>query len=132
MSGINKAILVGHIGEEPSLRYLPGDVAILSFPLATSDFIYKDGQKVEQTEWHNIVMWRSIAERAAKILKKGKLVYLEGKIRTRSFTDKQEVKRYVTEIIPDMFTLLGRKDDFGAEALNQEKESIVLQAGSVS
>src|SRR3569833_185527 len=115
MSSVNKVILVGHVGEDPSLRYLPGDVAVLSFPLATNDYIMKDGQKIEQTEWHNIVMWRGLAEAASKVLTKGKLVFIEGKIRTRSFVDKQNVKRYTTEIVTDMFTLLGRRNDFGQQ-----------------
>ena len=87
MSSVNKVILVGHVGEDPSLRHLSGDVAVLSFPLATNDYIMKDGQKIEQTEWHNIVMWRGLAEAASKVLTKGKLVFIEGKIRTRSFVD---------------------------------------------
>ena len=122
MASVNKAILIGHIGEEPTLRYLSGDVAVLSFPLATNEYIFKDGNKIEQTEWHNIVMWRGLAESASKVLKKGKLLYLEGKIRTRSFVDKQNVKRYITEIIPDMFTLLGRRSDFEAEPSHELEE----------
>jgi single-strand DNA-binding protein len=112
MAGINKVILVGHIGKQPDLRYLDGDIAILTFPLATSDWITKDDVKVEQTEWHNIVMWRALAETGARLLRKGTLIYLEGKIRTRSFTDKEGVKKYTTEIIPEQFNLLGRSADF--------------------
>ena len=111
MSGINKVILVGHLGKDPELRYLPGEVAVTSFPLATTEFFTKDGVKSEQTEWHNIVMWRSLAESAAKLLKKGKLIYLEGKCQTRSF-EKDGIKRYTTEIIVESFTMLGRRSDF--------------------
>ncbi|HEY4196112.1 MAG TPA: single-stranded DNA-binding protein, partial [Mucilaginibacter sp.] len=103
MSGINKVILVGHLGKDPELRHLADDVAVLSFPLATTDFIAKDGGKIEQTEWHNIVMWRGMAEAGARVLKKGVLVYIEGKLKTRSFLDKEGIKRYTTEIIPDQF-----------------------------
>jgi len=120
MSGINKVILVGHLGKEPELRYLPDEVAVVSFPLATSEYINKDGGRVEQTEWHNIVMWRGLAEAAEKILKKGKLVYIEGKCRTRSFEDKAGIKKYATEIIADSFTLLGRNSDFEIDGEQSE------------
>lgn len=112
MSGVNKVILVGHLGKDPEIRYLDGGVSVASFPLATSESFTKDGQRIEQTEWHNVVMWRNLAETAAKYLQKGKLIYLEGKLRTRSFEDKGKVKRYITEIVADHFTLLGRKYDF--------------------
>jgi len=112
MSGINKVILVGHLGKNPEARQLEGGVSVVSFPLATSETFNKDGRKVEQTEWHNIVMWRGLADVAAKFLQKGKLVYIEGKLRTRSFEDKEGIKKYTTEIVAENFTLLGRKTDF--------------------
>ena len=112
MSGINKVILVGHLGKDPEVRHLEGNVTVASFPLATSETYNKDGRKIEQTEWHNIVMWRGLADVAAKYLQKGKLVYIEGKIRTRSFEDKEGFKKYTTEIIAENFTMLGRKSDF--------------------
>jgi single-strand DNA-binding protein len=115
MSGINKVILVGHLGKDPELRYLEDHVAVVSFPLATSDFVMKGGVRTEQTEWHNIVMWRSLAEAAHKVLKKGKLIYIEGKLHTRSFDDKAGVRKYATEIIVDNFTMLGRSSDFDQE-----------------
>lgn len=112
MSGINKVILVGHLGKDPEIRYLEGNVSVASFPLATSETFNKDGRKIEQTEWHNIVMWRGLADVAAKYLQKGKLVYIEGKLRTRSFEDKSGIKKYTTEIVAENFTILGRKSDF--------------------
>lgn len=112
MSGINKVILVGHLGKDPEVRHLEGGVTVASFPLATSETFNKDGKRVEQTEWHNIVLWRGLAEVASKYLQKGKLVYIEGKLRTRSFEDKEKVKKYVTEIVAENFTMLGRKSDF--------------------
>jgi single-strand DNA-binding protein len=115
MSGINKVILVGHLGKDPDLRYLEGNIAVVSFPLATSDTFMKNGLKEEHTEWHNIVLWRGLAEAAVKVLKKGKLVYVEGKLRTRSFEDKAGVKKYTTEIVADSFTALGRASDFEEE-----------------
>ena len=112
MSGINKVILIGHLGKDPELRTLEGGVSVTSFPLATSETFNKDGQRVEQTEWHNIVMWRGLADLAAKFLQKGKLVYIEGKLRTRSFEDKEGIKKYTTEVVAENFTMLGRKSDF--------------------
>ncbi|MBS1532464.1 MAG: single-stranded DNA-binding protein [Bacteroidetes bacterium] len=112
MSGINKVILIGHLGKDPELRSLDGGVSVTSFPLATSETFSKDGQRVEQTEWHNIVMWRGLADLAAKFLQKGKLVYIEGKLRTRSFEDKEGIKKYTTEVVAENFTMLGRKSDF--------------------
>ena len=116
MSGINKVILVGHLGKDPEVRYLEGGVSVASFPLATTETFNKDGRKVEQTEWHNIVLWRSLADVAAKYLQKGKLVYIEGKLRTRSFEDKEGIKKYTTEIVAENFTMLGRKTDFESDA----------------
>lgn len=112
MSGVNKVILVGHLGKDPEVRYLEGNVTVASFPLATTDVYSKDGKRVEQTEWHNIVMWRGLADVAAKYLHKGRLVYIEGKLRTRNYEDKEGVRRYITEVVADNFTLLGRKSDF--------------------
>ncbi|WP_028296466.1 single-stranded DNA-binding protein [Olivibacter sitiensis] len=112
MSGINKVILVGHLGKDPEVRYLEGNVSVASFPLATSETYNKDGKRMEQTEWHNIVMWRGLADVAAKYLQKGKLVYIEGKLRTRSYEDKEGIRRYATEIVAENFTMLGRKSDF--------------------
>jgi single-strand DNA-binding protein len=117
MSGVNKVILVGHLGKDPEARSLDGGVSVVSFPLATSETFNKDGQKMEQTEWHNIVMWRGLADVAAKYLQKGKLVYIEGKLRTRSFEDKGGIKKYTTEVIAENFTLLGRKTDFEIDVI---------------
>jgi single-strand DNA-binding protein len=125
MSGINKVILVGHLGKDPEVRYLEGGVSVTSFPLATSETFNKDGRKVEQTEWHNIVMWRGLADVAAKFLQKGKLVYIEGKLRTRSFEDKEGIKKYTTEIVAENFTLLGRKSDFDTEPFKTTKQDPV-------
>ncbi len=112
MSGINKVILVGHLGKDPEVRHLDGNVTVASFPLATSETFNKDGKRIEQTEWHNIVMWRGLADVAAKYLQKGKLVYIEGKLRTRSFEDREGHKKYTTEVVAENFTMLGRKTDF--------------------
>ena len=112
MAGINKVILVGNLGKDPETRYLESGVAVTSFSLATTES-YKDksGNRVDQTEWHNIVLWRGLAEVAEKYLKKGSQVYVEGKIRTRAWDDKEGNKRYTTEIIGDNMTMLGGKKE---------------------
>ena len=124
MSGINKVILVGHLGKDPELRYLDGGVSVASFPLATTETFNKDGRKVEQTEWHNIVLWRSLADVAGKFLQKGKLVYIEGKLRTRSFEDKEGIRKYTTEIVAENFTMLGRKTDFEGDSPLRQPSSM--------
>ena len=128
MSSVNKVILVGHLGKDPELRYLEGNVSVASFPLATSETFNKDGKKVEQTEWHNIVMWRGLADVAAKYLTKGRLVYIEGKLRTRSYEDKEGVRRYTTEIVAESFNILGRRSDF--ESNNNQQNNTTNNTNS--
>jgi single-strand DNA-binding protein len=113
---------VGHLGKDPEVRHLDGGVTVASFPLATSETYTKDGKKIEQTEWHNIVMWRGLADIASKYLQKGKLVYIEGKLRTRSFEDKEGHKKYTTEIVAENFTMLGRKSDFEGQGENNQQK----------
>jgi len=111
MSGVNKVILIGRLGKDPEMRAFEGNVKKASFPLATSEFRKdKEGNKIEQTEWHNIVCWRNLAEVAEQFLSKGKLIYLEGKIRTRSWED-NGVKKYITEIDASTLTMLGPKEE---------------------
>lgn len=115
MAGVNKVILVGNLGKDPEVRYLDGGTAVANFPLATSES-YKDksGNRIDQTEWHNIVLWRGLAEITEKYLKKGSQVYIEGKIRSRSWDDKDGIKRYTTEIVADNMTMLGgRREEAG-------------------
>ena len=112
MAGINKVILVGNLGKDPEVRYLEGGTAVANFPIATSE-TYKDrtsGEKKTTTEWHNIVLWRGLAEIAEKYLKKGSQIYLEGKLRTRQWQDKDGNNRYTTEIVGDNLQMLGRKE----------------------
>ena len=123
MASVNKVILVGHLGKDPEIRYLDGNVSVASFPLATSEFYNKDGKKIEQTEWHNIVLWRALADLAVKYLKKGKLVYIEGKLRTRTYEDKEGIRRFATEIVADSFNLLGRRSDFEPQQQDRPADS---------
>ncbi|MBT8195257.1 MAG: single-stranded DNA-binding protein [Bacteroidia bacterium] len=112
MAGVNKVILVGNLGKDPETRHLESGAVVTKFPLATSEsYKTKDGNRVEQTEWHNVVLWRGLAEVADKYLKKGNSVYIEGKIRTRSWDDKDGNKKYFTEIVGDNLTMLGKKSD---------------------
>jgi len=110
---INKVILVGNVGKDPEVRYLENGVAVCNFPFATSEtYKNKNGEKVTTTEWHNIVLWRSLAEIAEKYVKKGSQLYIEGKIRSRSWDDKEGNKRYITEIIGNNMQMLGKKSDY--------------------
>jgi single-strand DNA-binding protein len=108
MASINRVILVGNLGKDPEIRHTEGGVTIARFPIATSE-TYKDktGNKVERTEWHNIVAWRGLAEVAEKYLKKGQSVYIEGRIRSNNYQDKEGVQRYSIEIVADNMTMLG-------------------------
>ena len=108
---VNKVILIGNLGKDPEVRHLDSGVAVCNFPIATGE-TYKDrnsGEKVTHTEWHNIVLWRGLAEVAEKYLKKGAKIYIEGKLRTRSWQDQDGNTRYTTEILGDNMTMLGNK-----------------------
>ncbi len=112
MKGINKVILVGNLGKDPEFQKLEGDISIAKFSLATTDrFKDRNGEVKEQTEWHNIIAWRQLADVSAKYLHKGSAVYLEGKIRTASWTDKDNNKKYRTEIIADTINILDKRND---------------------
>jgi single-strand DNA-binding protein len=114
MSGINKVILVGHLGKDPEIRFLESGVKKASFSIATSEtYKNKDGQTVDQTEWHNIVAWRGLADIIEKYVKKGQLVYIEGKIRSRTY-EKDGIKKYYTEIVADNMQMLGGKREAGS------------------
>jgi single-strand DNA-binding protein len=122
MSGVNKVILVGRLGKDPEVRNLDNGAVVANFSIATSES-YKDrttGEKKEVTEWHNIVLWRGLAEIAQKYLRKGDMVFIEGKLRTRSW-EKDGVTRYTTEIVGDNMTMLTPKT--GGGGMNQEYAS---------
>ncbi|MBW2176788.1 MAG: single-stranded DNA-binding protein [Deltaproteobacteria bacterium] len=115
MAGINKAILIGNLGRDPEVRYTPDGTAVANFSIATSDQ-WKDkntGEKREKTEWHRIVAFRRLGEVCGEYLSKGRQVYIEGRIQTRDWEDKDGVKRYTTEIVADKMQMLGSRDDFG-------------------
>lgn len=111
---VNKVILVGNLGKDPELRYTPSGAAVATFSMATTErYKDKEGNRQEKTEWHNIVVWRQLAEICGKYLHKGKQVYIEGKIQTRSYDDRDGNKKYITEIVADQMHMLGSRDDQG-------------------
>ncbi|MFD2248610.1 single-stranded DNA-binding protein [Pontibacter ruber] len=124
MASVNKVILIGNLGKDPEVRHLEGGVAVARFPLATSEtFKDKNGQRQEKTEWHNIVLWRGLAEVAEKYLRKGQSVFIEGKIRTSQYQDKEGNQRYSTEIVADQMTMLGSKGEGGSTSGNYQEQS---------
>lgn len=118
---VNKVILLGNLGRDPETKTMPDGTKLVKFPLATSE-TYKDksGNRVDQTEWHNVIIWRELAEIAEKYLRKGSTVYIEGKIKTRSW-DQNGEKRYATDIVADTMRMVGGKKD--SENSNQPQSS---------
>ncbi len=116
MAGVNKVIIIGRLGADPEVRYTPSGVAVANFSVATSEE-WKDkntGEKKEQTEWHRIVAWRRLGEICGEYLQKGRQVYIEGRLQTRSWEDKEGVKRYTTEILALNMQMLGSPGDSAA------------------
>ena len=111
--GLNKVLLIGNVGKDSETRHLDSGVSVSQFTLATSEtYTSKTGERVTNTEWHNIVTWRGLADFAEKYIKKGRQVYIEGRIHSRSYDDKNGVKRHVTEIYADSVQLLGKRTDY--------------------
>jgi len=125
---INKVILIGRLGKDPELKYLDSGKAVTSFSMATSEkYKDKDGERQEKTEWHNIVLWQRLAEVAKEYLNKGDLIYIEGKIQTRSYDDKDGSKRYFTEIVGQRMQMLGSKvavDDKPEPELEKQDDDV--------
>lgn len=119
MSGVNKVILLGNLGKDPEIRNLESGAKVASFSLATNrSYKGQDGKRVEETEWHNIVLWGNLADLAEKFLAKGRQVFIEGRIKTRQWDDKDGVKRYTTEIVGENMTFVGgreQREDNGPE-----------------
>ena len=134
MAGINKVILVGNLGQQPELRYTPNGIAVCSLRMATSES-YTDrasGEKVTTTEWHNVVLWRGLAETAGKYLKTGSQVYIEGKIKTRSWEDQQGQKRYTTEVVADVMQLLDRPNSSSGSSQQAQAAAPAAQQAQAS
>ena len=117
MASVNKVILVGNLGRDPEMRFMPNGEAVCNFSIATTDsWKDKSGQKQERTEWHNIVIYRKLAEIAGEYLKKGRPVYIEGRLQTRKWQTKEGQDRYTTEIIADQMQMLGGREGGGASS----------------
>ena len=128
---VNKVILIGNVGRDPEVRYLDNGVAVATLTLATSErgYTLQNGTQVpERTEWHNVVLWRGLAEVAEKYVQKGDKLYVEGKIRTRSYDDQNGVKRYVVEIFADNMEMLSAPRQVGAQASQPQPQAQPAQA----
>lgn len=113
MANLNRVMVMGHLGRDPELRYTQGRQAVVNMSIATTEHFEKDGQKHEKTEWHNTVAWGRQAEAAAKYLKKGSAVFVEGKLQTRKWQDKEGKDRYTTEIVAQTVQFLGSPNQQG-------------------
>lgn len=123
MSGVNKVILVGNLGADPTMRYTPGGTAVANFNIATTEkFTNKNGERESRTEWHRVVAWAKLAEICNQYLKKGKQVYIEGRLQTRQWEDQSGASKYTTEVIASNMVMLGRAgdSDFSDSAPPQE------------
>ena len=124
MAGVNKAILVGNLGRDPELRHTPNGQAVVNFTLATSEtWMDKSGERQERTEWHRIVVWGKTAENCAQYLAKGRTVYIEGRIQTREWEDKEGQKQRTTEVVAQTVQFLGGPRGSGAAASGQPEPS---------
>ena len=112
MRGVNRVMLIGNLGKDPDLQFLEGNIAVAKFSLATTES-YKDknGKLMSQTEWHTVVLWRGLAELAQKYLHKGSLVYIEGRLKTRSWEDKDHNKKFATEVVGDNLIMLDKRSE---------------------
>ncbi|MBI2730707.1 MAG: single-stranded DNA-binding protein [Sphingobacteriales bacterium] len=129
MRGVNRVMLIGNLGKDPDVQFLEGNIAVAKFPLATTEtFKDRTGKLVSQTEWHTVVLWRGLAELAHKYLHKGSLVYIEGRLKTRSWEDKEGIRKFATEVVGDNLIMLDKRTgdglhgshgaDTGAEPFN--------------
>ena len=127
---VNKIVLVGHLGADPESRFTPSGVAVSTFNMATNEsWKNKEGEYEDRTEWHRIVLYGKAAETASEYMKKGQLAYVEGRIRTRSWEDKDGMTRYTTEVLGDRFTMLGRKSENKSTAPAETGASASASAG---
>ena len=122
MRGVNRVMLIGNLGKDPDVQFLEGNIGVAKFPLATTEtFKDRSGKLVSQTEWHTVVLWRGLAELAQKYLHKGSLVYIEGRLRTRSWEDKEGNRKFATEVVGDNLIMLDKRTDAsGSSAIHGE------------
>lgn len=120
MRGVNRVMLIGNLGKDPDIQVLEGNIAVAKFPLATTEtFKDRGGKLVSQTEWHTVVLWRGLAELAQKYLHKGSLVYIEGRLRTRNWDDKEGHRKFATEVVGDNLIMLDKRTD-GASGMHPD------------
>ncbi len=114
MRGVNRVMLIGNLGKDPDIQFLEGNIGVAKFSLATTE-TYKDrsGKLISQTEWHTVVLWRGLAELAQKYLHRGSLVYIEGRLKTRSWEDKDGNKKFATEVVGDNLIMLDKRNEGG-------------------
>jgi single-strand DNA-binding protein len=131
MAGVNKVILVGNLGKDPEIRAIDNERKVARFSLATTES-YKDrsGQRVENTEWHSVEFWGPVVDVIERYLKKGNQVYVEGRLRTRSYDDKDGVKKYVTEVVGQNLTLLGGRASGASDSGDMRENSYASSSGS--
>ena len=112
MRGVNRVMLIGNLGKDPDIQFLEGNIGVAKFSLATTEtFKDRSGKLISQTEWHTVVLWRGLADLAQKYLHKGSLVYIEGRLKTRSWEDKDGNKKFATEIVGDNLIMLEKRSD---------------------
>jgi single-strand DNA-binding protein len=117
MRGVNRVMLIGNLGKDPDVQFLEGNIGVAKFPLATTEtFKDRTGKLVSQTEWHTVVLWRGLAELAQKYLHKSSLVYIEGRLRTRSWEDKEGNRKFATEVVGDNLIMLDKRTDGASHA----------------
>ena len=125
MRGVNRVMLIGNLGRDPDVQVLEGNIAVAKFPLATTEtFKDKNGKLISQTEWHTVVLWRGLAELAGKYLHKGSLIYVEGRLKTRSWEDKDKNKKFATEVVGDNLIMLDKRVDGGAATHPATNENV--------
>ncbi|MEO7121126.1 MAG: single-stranded DNA-binding protein [Ginsengibacter sp.] len=125
MRGVNRVVLIGNLGKDPEIQYLEGNIPVAKFLLATTE-TYKDkaGKLISQTEWHNVVLWRGLAELAQKYLNKSSLVYVEGRLKTRYWEDREHNKKTITEIIADNLIMLDKRTETGQPGVEGGHENM--------
>jgi single-strand DNA-binding protein len=130
MASLNKILLIGHLGRDPEVRYTPDQTAVATFSLATGEsWTDKNGNRQEHTEWHNIVAWTKLADLSKRFLTKGRQVYIEGRLRSREYTDREGIKKRITEVIATNIVLLGSRPQ-GAEAGVQPMEQPIARTAA--
>ena len=133
MRGVNRVMLIGNLGKDPEVQVLEGNIAVAKFPLATTEtFKDRSGKLVSQTEWHTVVLWRGLAELAQKYLHKSSLVYIEGRLRTRSWEDKEGNRKFATEVVGDNLIMLDKRADSSTSSSQPTESNENMSGGETT